>query len=81
MASSPTLKFRPVVVPAPWSLAEVAGRLVEISGSTASATLSIAFQLVREAQQRGEPAGWVTSAGSCFYPPDAVRSGADLAAL
>jgi len=81
MASSSTLKLRPAVEPAPWSLAEVAGRLVEISGSTASAALTIAFSLVREAQQHGEPVGWVTSAASSFYPPDAARGGADLSAL
>jgi len=54
---------------------------VEISGSTASAALSVAFALIREAQQRGEPVGWVTSAESFFYPPDAARGGADLTAL
>jgi recombination protein RecA len=84
MAPSPAQKFHPVVVPTsrtPWSLAEVAGRLVEISGSTASASLTIAFTLVREAQQRGEPAGWVTSTESFFYPPDAARGGTDLSAL
>ena len=72
-----------LVVPAksPWSLTEVAGRLVEISSSTASAALTITFTLVRQAQERGEPVGWVTSAESFFYPPDAARGGADLAAL
>lgn len=47
----------------------------------ASAALTITFALVREAQERGEPVGWVTSAESFFYPPDAARCGADLAAL
>jgi recombination protein RecA len=62
-------------------LSEVAGRLVEISGSSASAALTIAFTLVREAQQRGEPVGWVTSAEKIFYPPDVAQNGMDLAAL
>ena len=74
-------KFRPVVSPTPWRFEEVAGRLVEISSSAASAALTITFGLVREAQERGEPVGWVTSAESFFYPPDADRCGADLAAL
>ena len=39
------------------------------------------FGLVREAQRRGEPVGWVTSTASCFYPPDAAQSGTDLKAL
>jgi len=71
------------LVPAktPWSLSEIAGRLVEISGSSASAALTLTFALVRQAQERGEPVGWVTSTDSFFYPPDAARGGADLASL
>ncbi|MBI2348556.1 MAG: recombinase A [Deltaproteobacteria bacterium] len=64
-----------------WSLDEIAGRLAEISGSGATAALTFAFSLVVEAQQQGGPVGWVTSCGSCFYPPDAARRGADLNAL
>ncbi len=72
----------PVVAPrSPWNLNVVAGRLVEISASKASAALSVAFALVRDAQARGEPVGWVGSTESYFYPPDAARSGADLNAL
>ena len=62
-------------------LGELAGRFVEISSSRASAVLTIAFGLVREAQERGEPVGWVTSTESFFYPPDAAQNGTDLAAL
>src|SRR4030095_9878699 len=65
----------------PWRLDEIAGRLVEISASKASAGLTLAFGLVREAQQRSEPVGWVTRAESFFYPPDAAQGGADLNAL
>lgn len=81
MASSPTQKLRPAVVPTLWTLDEVTGRLVEISSSTASAALTLTFELIGEAQQRGEPVGWVTLADSFFYPPDAAQGGADLAAL
>ena len=81
MVFSPAKKLRLAVSPTPWTLDEVAGRLVEISGSTASAALTITFSLVREAQQRGEPVGWVTSVDSFFYPPDAARGGTDLSAL
>jgi recombination protein RecA len=72
-----------LVVPAktPWTLSEVAGRFVEISGTGASAALTITFGLVLEAQRRGEPVGWVTSAASSFYPPDVAENGIDLAAL
>jgi recombination protein RecA len=82
MSISPAQKLR-LVVPAksPWSLSEVAGRLVEISSSAASAALSVTFALVRQAQERGEPVGWVTSAENFFYPPDAARAGTDLTSL
>src|ERR1044071_7166318 len=80
MVLSSAQKLNPVA-PAPWTLAEVAGRLVEISGTASSAALTIAFSLVCEAQQRGEPAGWVGSTRTCFYPPDAAQNGLDLASL
>jgi len=82
MISSPEQKLCLIIPSAtPWCLDEVAGRLVEISASAASAALTIAFDLVREAQERGEPVGWVTAAESFFYPPDVAQSGTDLAAL
>jgi recombination protein RecA len=72
---------RDIVQPSLWTLPEIAGRLVEISSSGASASLTIVFGLVREAQRRREPVGWVTSMESFFYPLDAVHGGIDLAAL
>lgn len=81
MAFSSVQKLPLIPPSSPWSLGEVAGRMVEVSGSTASAALTIAFILVREAQQRGEPVGWVTPATKFFYPPDAARNGVDLNAL
>jgi recombination protein RecA len=65
----------------PWTLAEVAGRFVEISASGAASSLTVALALVAEAQEQREPVGWVTPTESCFYPPDAARGGIDLAAL
>jgi recombination protein RecA len=80
VSSAQKLRF---IVPSktPWTLSEVAGRLVEISGSTASAALTLTFVLVREAQERGEPVGWVTMSETSFYPPDAAQNGTDLATL
>jgi recombination protein RecA len=69
----------PKTQPTPWTLSEVAGRFVEISASAGS--LTIAFGLVLQAQKSGEPVGWVTSAASSFYPPDAAENGIDLTAL
>ena len=70
-----------IVSPSPWNLAAIAGRFIEISASAGSASLTLAFGLVREAQERGEPVGWVTSRKSFFYPPDAAHGGVDLAVL
>jgi recombination protein RecA len=82
MALSLAQQLRPIIpLATPWTLSELAGRLVEISGSTASAALTITFGLVHEAQKGGELVGWVTSAEKFFYPPDAARGGADLSAL
>ncbi len=64
-----------------WRLAELAGRLVELTGEGAGAWLSFALPLVAEAQRRGEPVAWVALSGSSFFPPDAARQGVDLAAL
>jgi recombination protein RecA len=75
-------QLRPhTVPPSHWTLTEIAGRFVEISSAGASAALTIAFGLVRETQERGEPVGWVTSGESFFYPPDAADNGTDLTAL
>lgn len=65
----------------PWTLTEIIGRLVEITGSGATAALTLAFGLVLEGQQQGELIGWVTSTESSFYPPDTAQEGVDLDAL
>ncbi|HSH70547.1 MAG TPA: hypothetical protein VK997_11560 [Deferrisomatales bacterium] len=68
-------------VAAEWSTAALAGRLAELSAAGAAATLTLAFALVLDAQQRGEPAAWITTTGSSFFPPDAAAGGVDLDAL
>jgi recombination protein RecA len=60
---------------------QLGGRLVELSAIGATATLTCAVGLVLEAQEQGEPVGWIAIAGSSFYPPDLADSGVDLAAL
>jgi recombination protein RecA len=72
---------RDIVQPSPWNIAAIAGRFIEISASASTASLTLAFGLVREAQNQREPVGWVTSLGSFFYPPDVAQDGVDLAAL
>ena len=67
--------------PRHWTLTEINGRLVEISGSGVMASLTLAFGLVLEAQQRGELVGWSTPSENSFYPPDAAERGVDLDSL
>jgi len=64
-----------------WDLPELCGRLVELGAPGAAGTLTLALRLVLDAQQRGEPAAWLTDRESCFYPPDAADGGVDLDAL
>jgi recombination protein RecA len=64
-----------------WCLREVEGRLVELSSWRGGGSLSLAFDLVREAQLRGELAAWVGGRESCFFPPDVAAAGVDLDAL
>jgi recombination protein RecA len=65
----------------PWSYAQLAGRLTELSSSRAGAQLTFAVALVLEAQREHEPAAWLSSRDATFFPPDAQACGVDLAAL
>lgn len=64
-----------------WTLGDLAGRLVELSGGEAAAHLTAAFGLVLEAQLAGDQAAWVTLAESTFFPPDVAAGGVDVEAL
>ncbi len=70
----------PVALPR-WGYAQLAGRFVELSGCRGSAVLTLAFGLVREAQQQGDPVAWVSLTRSTFFPPDAAEGGVDLDCL
>jgi recombination protein RecA len=72
----------PSVAPAPrLALDDLQGRLTELCAPRDGAALSCSFFLVREAQQRGEPAAYVSGVDACFYPPDVADGGIDLDAL
>lgn len=71
----------PGPAPASWTCDALGGCLAELSGTGASPSLTLAFSLVHEVQQRGEPVVWITRAESTFFPPDAAQGGIDLAAL
>lgn len=60
---------------------ELVGRLTELSGLGAVASLTAATALVLEAQGRGEPVAWIGLPPASFYPPDLDEAGVDLDAL
>ena len=62
-------------------LSSLYGRVGEISGSRATAALTLAMRLVLEAQRRGEPVAWIARRESVFYPPDVAGAAVDLDAL
>ena len=64
-----------------WAWANFVGRVSEFSGLGATAVLTLASRLVREAQLQGEPVAWITRTTSCFFPPDVAANGIDLEAL
>jgi recombination protein RecA len=64
-----------------WQLDDLTGRLTELSGQGAVASVTAATALVLEAQLRGEPVAWIGRAGVSFFPPDLDDSGIDLDAL
>jgi recombination protein RecA len=74
--SLPQPFFRPK-----WSVAYLAGKLVELRSKTGSAVLTTGLGLVQKAQARLETAVWVTSTDSIFFPVDAATWGIDLNAL
>lgn len=80
-ATSPRRPSEGAAAAEPWTRTALAGRLVELSGAAAAASLTFAVALVLDAQRRGEVTAWVTSRGSSFFPPDAAENGVDLDAL
>lgn len=69
------------VLPARWCYQALTGRLSEISGIGATATLTLACALTLDAQHQREPVAWILRTTSTFFPPDVVDSGIDLEAL
>ncbi len=53
---------------------ELTGRLTELSGQGNLANLTLACDLVLDAQREGETAAWITGKESSFYPPDVEYS-------
>ncbi len=64
-----------------WELGRLFGRVVEVTGQGASARLTVAVQLVRQAQERGEVVAWIGAKNAMFFPPDLAEHGVDLDAV
>lgn len=62
----------------PWSARALKGFLVEVVDIPSSAALSVAGELVRGAQEHGEPCVWAATEASIFFPPDMADCGVDL---
>ena len=78
----PSLPFFPEPSsPGTLTLPALASQLSELSGLGNSANLTMATQLILDAQQRGEVAAWITPADRIFYPVDIAESGVDLDTL
>jgi recombination protein RecA len=69
------------VLPAPGSLADLAGRLIEVTGAEAMGRTSWLARLVAQAQREGETAAWLQMAPGMLYPPDLQGVGIDVNAL
>jgi recombination protein RecA len=64
-----------------WCLAGLAGRLVELSASRASCSLTLASLLVAEAQGHEGLVAWISGTSDTFFPPDLAANGVKLSAL
>ncbi|OPY65523.1 MAG: recombinase A [Syntrophorhabdaceae bacterium PtaU1.Bin034] len=63
------------------SFSGLAGRVTELSGQGNLANLTLACDLILDAQREREIVAWITGKESSFYPPDAAERGIDLSAL
>ena len=73
--------LRPAAVPGAWHFQSVVGILSEISEAMPSGALSVAADIIAEAQREREPVAWVAGPQSIFYPVDFLRRGIDLSAV
>lgn len=64
-----------------WSLPALAGRMMELEADAGVGRLSLAVDLIRQAQKQAEPVAWVGNDQICFVPVDVHQAGVDLAAL
>ncbi len=64
-----------------WNLAALTGRFVELAARGPAARLTLAADLLLEAQLAREPAAWISAPTSTFFAPDLARNGIDVGAV
>ncbi|HVO39516.1 MAG TPA: recombinase A [Spirochaetia bacterium] len=64
-----------------WGFDNLVGILAEISEETPAGAVSIAAEIIAQAQTRGEPVAWIAGTESIFFPPDLLDRGIDLRAI
>lgn len=65
--------------PLAWQGKALAGRIIELSGSTGRTSTAVSMLLA--AQREGEAVVWIEPTDGSLYPPDLVAAGVDLDAL
>ena len=65
--------------PLRWQGEALAGRIIELSGSTGRTSTAVSMLLA--AQRAGEAVVWIEPTDGSLYPPDLVAAGVDLDAL
>ncbi len=64
-----------------WGFLPLRGMLVEVTSAPDSAALTVAVDLVRDAQKCGTPCAWISVQESSVYAPDIAGNGVDLSSL
>lgn len=64
-----------------WCFDALCGRLVQVEIDGRGASLSAVFELVLQAQERGEPTAWISATKTVFCPSDAADGGVDVGSL
>jgi len=73
--------LRKTAVPGSWRFQTLVGILSELSEATPCGALSVAADIILEAQREREPVAWVAGPDSIFYPPDLAGRGIDVSAV
>ena len=64
-----------------WHFDNLIGLVAEISEEVPSGAVTVAADIIVEAQCRNEPVAWVAGTDSIFFPPDFHERGIDLSAV